>query len=154
MTEVAPLLVPLGSPRGGHLVDKHDARIIFSPHAIHSVSRHTPHDTPRDAPRDMDLGIYRGLARGVRRDGPRDHHRVDSCVDPRDVPRRLPKTHACTKHDGAAKPTPYRATNSSDSERAQKSDLDCTLTVYHGMFNIDVLTPVGNALFPSCRSTR
>ena len=23
------LLVPLGSPRGGHLVDKHDARIIF-----------------------------------------------------------------------------------------------------------------------------
>ena len=107
MTEVAPLLVPLGSPRGGHLVDKHDARNIFSPHAIYSVSRHTPHDTPRDAPRDMDLGIYRGLARGVRRDGPRDHHRVDSRVDPRDVPRRLPKTHACTKHNDAAKPTTF-----------------------------------------------
>ena len=107
MTEVAPLLVPLGSPRGSHLVDKHDACIIFSRHATHSVSCHTSHDTPHDAPRDTDLGIYRGLARGVRRDGPRDHHRVDSRVDPRDVPRRLPKTHACTKHDDAAKPTPY-----------------------------------------------
>ena len=69
--------------------------------------------------------------------------------DPRDVPRRLPKTHACTKHDDAAKPTTHQATNSSDLERAQKSDLNSVPTAYCAMFNIAVLTPVGDALFPS-----
>ena len=64
MAEVAPLLVLLGSHRGGHLEDKHDARIIFSCHAtiVFLVSYST--DTPHDAPRDTDLGISRGLARG------------------------------------------------------------------------------------------
>ena len=102
----------------------------------------------------MDFDISRDLAHGARRDGPRDHHRVNSRVDHHDVPRRLPKTHACTKHNDAAKPTTYQATNSSDSKRAQKSDLDSALAAYHTMFNIAVLTPVGEALFPLCRSTR
>ena len=74
--------------------------------------------------------------------------------DPRDVPRRLPKTHACTKHDDAAKPTTHQATNSSDLERGQKSDLISVPTAYCAMFNIAVLTPVGDALFPLCGSTR
>ena len=147
--EVVPILLRLGSPRGGLLVNQHDAHILFSHHTAHSVPRHAPHDAPHELPLVTYLSIARDLARGVSRVGPRDQPHVDFRVDHGGVPRRLPKTHACTKQDDAAAHTAYRTTNSSDSERAQKSDLDCIPTAYCAMLNIAILTSVGDALFPS-----
>ena len=78
MKEVAPLFVPLASPRGVHLVYQHDTHNLFSCHAAHCVPRrHDPHNAPHDTGSCVDSG----LAHGVRSDGLRDHHRVDSCVD-------------------------------------------------------------------------
>ena len=149
MILVAPLLVPCGSLRGGHLGYQHDAHILSYRDATRSVPRHAPHYAPLDFRRDAYLSIARGIAREVRRGDPRDHSRVDSRDDSRDVPRRLPKTSSCTERDDVAIRTAYQTTNSSDSERAQKSDQDSLPTAYCAMFNITILTPVGDALFPS-----
>ena len=46
--EVAPLLLHLGSPGGGILVNQHDAHILFSRHTARCVPRHAPHDVPCD----------------------------------------------------------------------------------------------------------
>ena len=148
MIVLSPLLVPLGSPHGNHLGYQQDDHILSSRDAAGSVPRRAP------LPRDAYISVARCIVREARRSDPRQHLRVNSRDDSRDVPCRLPNTPSCTERDDVAITTTYRTTSFSDSERAQKSDLDCTLTVYHGMFNIDVLTPVGNALFPSCRSTR
>merc|ERR1711862_75483 len=97
-------------------------------------------DAPHDSPRDAYLSAARGIAREVRRGGPREHPRVDSRDDSRgdsrDVPRILPKTPSCTERDDVAIPTACRTTNSLDSERARKSDLDSTLTAHCAMFNV------------------
>ena len=79
MKEVAPLFVPLASPRGVHLVHQHDTHNLFSRHAAHCDVPH--HEDPHNTPRGTDSCVDSGLARGVRSDGLRDHHRVDSCVD-------------------------------------------------------------------------
>merc|ERR1711862_861968 len=89
-------------------------------------------DAPHDSPRDAYLSAACGIAREARRGGPREHPRVDS----RDVPHILPKTPSCTERDDVAIPTACRTTNSLDSERARKSDLDSTLTAHCAMFNV------------------
>ena len=148
MIVVAPLLVPCGSLRGGHLGYQHDAHILSYRDAARSVPR-APHYTPRDFRHNAYLRITRVIAREVRCGDPRDHSRVDSRDDSRDVPRRLPKTSSCTERDDVAIRTAYQTTNSSDSERSQKSDLGGSPTAYCAMFNIAILTPVGDALLPS-----
>ena len=140
MIVLAPLLVPCGSLCGGHLGYQHDAHILSYRDAARSIPRHAPHYAPRDFRHDAYLRIARVIAREVRRGDPRDHYRVDSSDDSREVPRRLPKTSSYTERDGVAIPIAYQTTNSSDSERAQKSDLGSMPTAYCAMFNIAIDT--------------
>ena len=146
MIKVAQLLFPLGSPRGGHLVDLHDTHISSFLATLLGVPHHAPYDAPCDFPRDTYLSVACDPAHGERHGGPRDKPRVDSHADPPDV---QPKTPSCTKQDNVPIPTTYQTTNSSDSERARKSVLESALAAYREILNIAILTPVGDALFPS-----
>ena len=143
MIVLSPLLVPLGSPHGNHLGYQQDDHILSSRDAAGSVPRRAP------LPRDAYISVAHCIVHEARRGDPRQHLRVNSRDNSRDVPCRLPNTPSCTERDDVAITTTYRTTSFSDSERAQKSDLDSVSTAYCAMLNIAILTPVGDALFPS-----